>query len=182
LYYNRFRYYDPDSGSYLSQDPIGLAGGNPTIYGYVHDTNSWIDVFGLSKYNPTEVLGRKVYQNTTDFVTGTPDFVDPSVHPSIKAKIDAGATNLDLMKAGNAPIGVDGKPINLHHVLGQEPGAMVEIKQSTHQRYHKQLHGLIENGRSFRNNPDLAKSYKNFRTNYWKERAKQIEANKLKCH
>jgi uncharacterized protein RhaS with RHS repeats len=32
----------------LSQDPIGLAGGNPTLYGYVSDTNSWIDVFGLS--------------------------------------------------------------------------------------------------------------------------------------
>ncbi|MDR1603073.1 MAG: RHS repeat-associated core domain-containing protein [Tannerella sp.] len=26
LYYNRFRYYDPSSGAYLSQDPIGLAG------------------------------------------------------------------------------------------------------------------------------------------------------------
>ena len=34
LYYNRFRYYDPKAGSYISQDPIGLAGGNPTLYGY----------------------------------------------------------------------------------------------------------------------------------------------------
>ena len=25
LYYNRFRYYDPNVGSYISQDPIGLA-------------------------------------------------------------------------------------------------------------------------------------------------------------
>ena len=25
LYYNRFRYYDPNTGSYISQDPIGLA-------------------------------------------------------------------------------------------------------------------------------------------------------------
>jgi hypothetical protein len=32
---------------YLSQDPIGLAGNNPTLYGYVHDTNSWVDEFGL---------------------------------------------------------------------------------------------------------------------------------------
>lgn len=47
LYYNRFRYYDADDGRYVSQDPIRLAGGNPTIYGYVRDTNSWIDVFGL---------------------------------------------------------------------------------------------------------------------------------------
>jgi type VI secretion system protein VasG len=47
LAYNRFRYYDCDTGNYISQDPIGLAGGNPTLYGYVHDPNSWIDYFGL---------------------------------------------------------------------------------------------------------------------------------------
>jgi RHS repeat-associated protein len=47
LYYNRFRYYDPDSGNYLSQDPIKLAGNNPTFYGYVKDVNTWIDVWGL---------------------------------------------------------------------------------------------------------------------------------------
>ncbi|MGI5069035.1 RHS repeat-associated core domain-containing protein [Treponema denticola] len=33
LVYNRFRYYDLSTGSYISQDPIGLAGGNPTLYG-----------------------------------------------------------------------------------------------------------------------------------------------------
>ena len=31
LYYNRFRYYDPDTGNYLSRDPIGLEGENPTL-------------------------------------------------------------------------------------------------------------------------------------------------------
>jgi RHS repeat-associated protein len=33
LYYNRHRYYDPSIGSYVNQDPIGLAGGN-NIYEY----------------------------------------------------------------------------------------------------------------------------------------------------
>ena len=47
LYYNRFRYYDSGSGTYISQDPIGLSGGL-ALYGYVHDSNSWVDVFGLS--------------------------------------------------------------------------------------------------------------------------------------
>jgi RHS repeat-associated protein len=47
LYYNRFRYYSPEEGVYLSQDSIGLEGGNPTLYGYVEDTNIWIDIFGL---------------------------------------------------------------------------------------------------------------------------------------
>jgi RHS repeat-associated protein len=47
LYYNRFRYYNPESGLYISQDPIRLAGNNPNFYAYVHDSNTMVDVFGL---------------------------------------------------------------------------------------------------------------------------------------
>ncbi|CAA0227739.1 conserved hypothetical protein [Tenacibaculum maritimum] len=46
LYYNRFRYYSPDTGTYISQDPIGLEGGN-NFYAYVPDVNNDVDVFGL---------------------------------------------------------------------------------------------------------------------------------------
>jgi RHS repeat-associated protein len=77
LYYNRFRYYDPDSGNYLSQDPIGLAGNNPTLYGYVHDVNFLIDPFGLL-LNPIytrgtngEILTGKVTITQADIGTGT---------------------------------------------------------------------------------------------------------------
>ena len=49
LYYNRFRYYDPRIGNYISQDPIRLMGNNPTLYGYVGDTNTWTDVLGLNE-------------------------------------------------------------------------------------------------------------------------------------
>ncbi|WP_324251615.1 HNH/ENDO VII family nuclease [Photorhabdus bodei] len=82
-----------------------------------------------------------------------------------------GWTNLDLMKNGYSPIGPDGKQINLHHVIGREPGPMVEIVSSTHKQYHKPLHGLIENGNSFRQNNSLAYQYDKFRKNYWKTRA-----------
>ena len=34
-------------GQYIQQDPIGLAGGNPTSYAYVRDPNTWIDPLGL---------------------------------------------------------------------------------------------------------------------------------------
>ncbi|WP_274723956.1 glycohydrolase toxin TNT-related protein [Xenorhabdus bovienii] len=47
LYYNRFRYYSPETAQYISPDPIGLLGGfNP--YGYVHNPTGWVDPFGLS--------------------------------------------------------------------------------------------------------------------------------------
>ena len=47
LCYVRHRYYSCDTGTFISQDPIGLAGGNPTLYGYVFDSNTEIDPFGL---------------------------------------------------------------------------------------------------------------------------------------
>ena len=48
LAYNRFRYYDPQSGCYLKSDPIGLAGGE-TPYAYVQNPWDWLDPFGLAK-------------------------------------------------------------------------------------------------------------------------------------
>ena|GEM_PF-4733402 len=51
LYYNRFRYYSPDEGMYISQDPIRLAGGKD-VYGYVHDPNGWVDIWGLKEREP----------------------------------------------------------------------------------------------------------------------------------
>lgn len=50
LYYNRFRYYNPDTGTYLSQDPIGLIGGNQNLYSYTRNTNRFVDVYGLAPW------------------------------------------------------------------------------------------------------------------------------------
>ncbi|MBC9130854.1 hypothetical protein FcAc13_05970 [Frischella sp. Ac13] len=35
--YNRFRYYNHETGLYISQDPIKLAGNNPNFYAYGAD-------------------------------------------------------------------------------------------------------------------------------------------------
>ncbi|RZK37617.1 MAG: hypothetical protein EOO61_08745, partial [Hymenobacter sp.] len=48
LYYNRFRYYDSETGQYISQDPIGLLGGF-SAYGYVTDPLVYTDALGLSQ-------------------------------------------------------------------------------------------------------------------------------------
>ena len=48
LYYNRYRYYDPESGQYLSADPLGIQGGL-NAYSYSDDPNTIFDVFGLAK-------------------------------------------------------------------------------------------------------------------------------------
>ncbi len=47
MHYNLFRYYDPDIGRFISQDPIGLRGGL-NLYGYAPNPLRWIDPLGLS--------------------------------------------------------------------------------------------------------------------------------------
>jgi hypothetical protein len=60
---------------YLSKDPIGLVGNNPTLYGYVKDINSWVDEFGLDckiAFNPKSnrfydtKTGRFVYRKNVN--------------------------------------------------------------------------------------------------------------------
>ncbi len=47
LHYNYHRYYDPDTGRYLTADPIGLEGGiNPFVYALNNSIN-FIDPLGL---------------------------------------------------------------------------------------------------------------------------------------
>jgi RHS repeat-associated protein len=50
LFYNRHRYYDSHCGAFVSQDPLGLAGGsNPYEYG--PNVTDWLDPCGLKKCN-----------------------------------------------------------------------------------------------------------------------------------
>ncbi len=46
LHYNLFRYYAPECGRFVSQDPIGLRGGL-NLYAYAPNPLTWIDPLGL---------------------------------------------------------------------------------------------------------------------------------------
>jgi RHS repeat-associated protein len=48
LHYNRYRYYDPQVGRFISKDPIELLGGL-NLYVYAHSPTVWIDPLGLAK-------------------------------------------------------------------------------------------------------------------------------------
>jgi RHS repeat-associated protein len=182
LYYNRFRYYSPEEGMYLSQDPIGLAGGNPTLYGYVKDVNSWIDVLGLSGFFTPTVFNapsgnvHTVYQQNIDW--------DLKVNTSEGIK-----TNLELAQMGRSPFVVkDGKYslVTLHHSKQNAKGSLFELSTVTHRKYYgsNALHPYLPNKHPINqvSHDDL---WKVDREAYWKQRAEaEVNSRKAKvgCH
>ncbi|WP_415639804.1 RHS repeat domain-containing protein, partial [Pseudomonas floridensis] len=54
LHYNTFRYYDPEVGRFITQDPMGLDGGS-NLYQYVGNPTGWIDPLG---WMPFDASGR----------------------------------------------------------------------------------------------------------------------------
>ena len=48
LHYNFFRYYEPDAGRFVNQDPIGLAGGS-NLYQFAPNVLGWIDPSGWAR-------------------------------------------------------------------------------------------------------------------------------------
>jgi RHS repeat-associated protein len=55
LHYNRHRYYDPQTGRFISKDPIGLAGGI-NVYQYAPNPVQWIDPLGLTCTSAAKAL------------------------------------------------------------------------------------------------------------------------------
>ncbi len=69
LCYNRFRYYEPETGMYLVSDPLGLLGGEQT-YRYVPNPCGWVDPLRLAASSKISSLmdyigdGRRVSGHT----------------------------------------------------------------------------------------------------------------------
>ena len=51
LCYNRYRYFDPATCSFISQAPIGLAGGE-NVYAYAPNVWNWVLPLGLTSVHP----------------------------------------------------------------------------------------------------------------------------------
>ncbi|WP_433736510.1 RHS repeat-associated core domain-containing protein [Pseudomonas putida] len=81
LHYNRHRYYQPDSGRYLTPDPVKLAGGL-NAYQYTRNPTGWVDPLGLSGNCPG---GNKAGCSAPDGVVG--------------ARVDEGEPQLPKMTA-----------------------------------------------------------------------------------
>jgi RHS repeat-associated protein len=67
LMYNRYRFYDSNTGVYISKDIVGLNSREYNFYRHVNDTNSVVDIFGLDwNYFLTDSKGNNYYHGRAD--------------------------------------------------------------------------------------------------------------------
>jgi len=108
LYYYRARYYDPSVGRFLSEDPIGFAGGDLSFYTYVSNSVAGLfDQFGLrpgdkyptvkcagwhaiTDYNPTSIAQNKEYGG---FIYENPDGTFSYTNPHVNKDAGIGNSN-----------------------------------------------------------------------------------------
>ncbi|WP_375605549.1 HNH/ENDO VII family nuclease [Flavobacterium davisii] len=115
---------------YLSQDPIGLLGNNPTFYAYVHDSNSWVDPFGLSS-NPLSVVNFTDSAGTSLQVNGYTDIS----HLSDKELTSLYYAN-KRSGFGLSPKDKQGNVIVLHHYKQNANGPIVAMPAKHHDKKH----------------------------------------------
>lgn len=158
LHYNLFRYYDPQTGRFTVQDPIGLKGGW-NLYQYAPNPQGWIDPLGLtgkplnspnvkSWFNKggsiwQEIDGRTwVYQdwegNIVRYPNGYPDFEPYAIQsvdvPDLKGNHDKNPGG-DFGKA-DARASKGGANYDLNTWHHHENGVtMMEVPKDIHERF-----------------------------------------------
>jgi len=74
LYYMRARYYDAETGRFISEDPIGFGGGDVNLYAYVgNNPVNFVDPLGLTA---GDTNASNTWVEVWDIIT--PDFNDPT--------------------------------------------------------------------------------------------------------
>ncbi|OCG47550.1 hypothetical protein A9G35_03515 [Gilliamella sp. Choc5-1] len=187
LHYNINRYYDPFTGRYITQDPLGILGGLNSYQYAGSDPINWVDPLGLLKIEDSGFEGiagkgtngapqadsAKYFGQERQYWTKDPiefngnkvyqrnDLFDPN---AVDAK---GRTNIQRMELGYAPLDKNRQPINLHHMIQRQDGPIAEVTQSFHQQNKGVIHinpNTIPSGINRR-------QFNKWRSNYWINRA-----------
>jgi RHS repeat-associated protein len=135
LFYNRFRYYDPESGQYTSPDPLGLFGGTAP-YAYVPDPLAWIDPLGLRYWGRAgRTFSRRItFTPSTGrtYVVFQRGDVDWNQVRTGGPRAFRGRTNIEAARAGLAPQLPNGYLVTIHHAEQNARGPWFEVSREFH--------------------------------------------------
>ena len=79
-----------------------------------------------------------------------------------------GRTNIERMRSGFAPIGNDGKIIELHHLQQKDDGIIFEITSTMHRKNSKDLHRYTDISEIDR------QAFNNWKRQYWAKRSEDF--------
>lgn len=148
LYYNLNRYYDADSGQYLSSDPIGMAGGlRPQAY--VHNPMEWVDPLGLAdcclydwyKYNRSKGMtaseAHKAIKNASpqdifDYALHRQGYTGSTYPTQFKERFTAGGYKYEVRAHDinlNSPEGSNSRNGPIYRVARSKQGINPETNQ-----------------------------------------------------
>ena len=82
-----------------------------------------------------------------------------------------GRTNIQRMEQGLAPIGTDGKSVNIHHIDQTNDGHVIEITASEHQQNYSSLH--TNTGQT--NSLIDRNAFNIWRKDYWEWRSNNLD-------
>ncbi|CAH0173078.1 Ribonuclease YobL [Peribacillus simplex] len=162
----------PNLLPYNPKNQLSLAGGVP--YNVVNGAGLKDQLISMARVE-YEISGKGIgngynyWNKTTEFknvkVYQRDDIIDPNM------KDARGRTNLERMKKGLAPLGPDGKSINLHHTTQRNESSIAEVTQTFHK----------ENSSIIHINPNTIPSginraeFNKWRSEYWKNRTKDFK-------
>ncbi|WP_375614179.1 HNH/ENDO VII family nuclease, partial [Bartonella sp. AC151YNML] len=116
------------------------------------------------KKKPTKFTDSKFGQTYT--VYRRDDLFDPHARVKWTEKGETvWGTNVERTKTGRAPIGFDGKPVELHHLNQTPDGPLAEISHEFHKKYTSVIHANPKTHQSLIDR----KKFEKQREEYWKE-------------
>ena len=150
-----------------------MAGSNPTLYGYVFDTNTQIDPLGLDN----------IIFTSSDGLTLEVKNIHDLSHLSDKDITKLYHANNNPKGFGQSPKNANGEVIVLHHQKQSHAGPIIEMPNSGHVRGigNKKMHPFFPNPHP--TNPVDRDLFDKWRKEYWKSRAEtEMKRRGLSCH
>ena len=122
-----------------------------------------LKTFGISSLEKTLLKNAKYVSIAGKLVAQRNSTFFPHIKDALKR------SNIERMKQGLAPIGKDGKAVELHHLKQKDDGLIIELTSREHNINSKVLHQYKKESEINRN------AFNKFKKQYWQERLKDFE-------
>ena len=165
LHYNLMRYYEPEAGRFVNQDPIGLLGGE-NLYWFAPNAAMWLDPWGLAKRSKKGEIFTD--SKGLSLEVRNPQDLSHMSESTLRYMAEEGVSG--TTKGGRVK---GSEPIILHHQKQNPKGPIIELPKSKHDLGNKKMHPFGNQKGKGVGNGSVRSDFGNWRREYWKYRARK---------